>query len=408
MIVSVGGTPDPLVKAILTHKPQFVCFFASQESLDLIGEIKRTVKCGGHTPLQDYKVVCEDVGDIIHCYGKALECAEKLSQVCRNPEDVFVDYTGGTKTMTAALTLATVNSGFRFSYVGGTQRTKNGLGVVVSGTEVIQTGISPWKFFAVEEKKRVSLFVSSFQYQAAIATMEETIDRLEPGEQEVWTAIVETLRGFYAWDTFNHKRALTTLSTSLKKLQLCGKFCHQEWFSRYIDQVGESFGVLEEIKNCTRFFKMPHLILVRDLVSNACRRSVENKYDDAVARLYRALEMAGQIAFQQATGCSTSDVDPEKLPAALKEDYVKRYSATGKVQVGLTPTFNVLKELSHPAGLKFAENEEALRKMLSARNESILAHGSQPIKKETYEKLTAVIEQLFVEGPLIEFPALQW
>jgi|GEM_PF-2582665 len=30
MLLSVGGTPEPLVKSIEHHRPEFVCFFASQ------------------------------------------------------------------------------------------------------------------------------------------------------------------------------------------------------------------------------------------------------------------------------------------------------------------------------------------------------------------------------------------
>ena len=50
-------------------------------------------------------------------------------------KDVVVDYTGGTKTMSVALVLATIQFASTFTYVGGIDRTKDGLGIVINGKE---------------------------------------------------------------------------------------------------------------------------------------------------------------------------------------------------------------------------------------------------------------------------------
>ncbi|OEU79576.1 MAG: CRISPR-associated protein [Desulfobacterales bacterium S5133MH4] len=407
MIISVGGTPDPVVTSILKHKPDFVCFFASQQSLDMIGEIKKQTKAVGHNP-SDYKVVCENAEDLLHCYAKALECAKRVRDVSSEPDDVVVDYTGGTKTMSAALALATVAHGYQFSYVGGEERTKNGLGLVVSGKEVVRLGISPWQVFAVEEKKQISLFISSFQYEAAISVISKTIDRLQDRQHEVWSGVMETLQGYLAWDSFDHKTALRKLSNGLKRLEMCERFGIDNQIQEYTDKVRGNFDILNDMNQKTHFFKLLHPILLRDIVSNARRRYQQNKYDDAVARLYRALEMAGQIAFEHATGTSTCEADPEKLPQSMREEYVHRYRSPDdkKIRIPLFATFRVLKELQNPSGVQFGKYEEILKKVLSARNGSILAHGIQPIDKETYERFASIIEQLFLDGSLIEFPQL--
>jgi hypothetical protein len=74
----------------------------------------------------------------------------------------------------------------------------------------------------------------------------------------------------------------------------------------------------------------------------------------------------------------------------------------------LYATFRVLRETNHPAGRKFSEQEEELRKLLSARNDSILAHGIQSTKKETFEKFVQVIEGLLPPGHMVDFPVLEW
>ncbi len=163
MIISVGATPELVVASALEHKPEYICFFASQQSRSLIGEIRHLIKEKGHETA-DAEVICDDVNSLVHCYEKALECTDQLIEQDIDPKEVVVDYTGGTKTMTAALTLATFGHGCSFSYVGGKKRTKDGM--VVTGSESVITGISPWEIVAVEKKKRKSLFISSHIAQA--------------------------------------------------------------------------------------------------------------------------------------------------------------------------------------------------------------------------------------------------
>ena len=92
----------------------------------------------------------------------------------------------------------------------------------------------------------------------------------------------------------------------------------------------------------------------------------------------------------------------------IREELIQRYIFLDeeKINLPLYATFRVLKEINHPAGLIFFENEESIKKIIFARNASILAHGTQHIEKETCEKFTKIIRGLFVEGPLIEFPLL--
>jgi CRISPR-associated protein (TIGR02710 family) len=409
MIVSVGGTVEPVVTSLLKHRPDYVCFFASQQSLDTIGDIKKQAKEKGLT-FQDYKVVCDDVNDLVHCYGRALQCASKLPGTLSEHTDVTVDYTGGTKTMTAALALATVGHGYSFSYVGGGERTKNGLGVVVSGHEVVKTGVSPWQIFAVEEKKRISLFASTFQFEAAISTMERTMSKLGEPEQQVWTGMIEVLTGFLNWDNFDHVSAVKHLAAGIKQMDLCSKFQIEGSIKGYMDKVRGCFSSLQEMSMASSFFKKLHPLIVRDLVANARRRYLQSKYDDAVARLYRALEMVGQIEFEKETGCSTSDAAPYKLPERLREEYARLYGSghDGKLKIPLFPTFRVLREINSPVGQKFEQNKDDLRNLLNARNGSILAHGVVPIARKTYEQFEKVILDLFVDKPLIEFPSLRW
>lgn len=405
MIISVGGTAEPVVTSLLEHEPGYVCFFASQQSLDIIGDIKEK-----GLNFHDYKVICDDVNDLVHCYERALLCTQSLPDDPAGFADVVVDYTGGTKTMTAALAFATVGHGYNFSYVGGGKRTKNGLGVVVTGHEVVRTGISPWQIFAVEERKRISLFVSTFQFDAALSTIRETMMKLIDADRQVWSGMAEVFEGLLNWENFAHAAAVKHLSVGLRQMDICGKFQVQHSIKEYIEKVRACFSYLQEMSEKTNFFRKLHPLMVRDLVSNARRRYLQSKYDDAVARLYRALEMIGQIEFEKETGSSTSDADAGKLPERVREEYARQYGQgpDGKLKLPLFATFRALAEMNNSLGQKFEQNDEVLRSLLGSRNHSILAHGVAPIVKKTYEQFEHVILDLFVEGPLIEFPSLEW
>lgn len=66
MIISVGGSPEPIVTSLLKHLPDFVCFFATQRSMDLIGGIKEKTKEQA-VAFDDCKVIADDENDLVYC-----------------------------------------------------------------------------------------------------------------------------------------------------------------------------------------------------------------------------------------------------------------------------------------------------------------------------------------------------
>ena len=80
LIATVGGTPQPLITTIVEHKPEFVCFLCSQESVEKIKKIKDGIanQLGEQCIQRDHKVLVEDYNDVVHCYEKAQECFRKL------------------------------------------------------------------------------------------------------------------------------------------------------------------------------------------------------------------------------------------------------------------------------------------------------------------------------------------
>jgi CRISPR-associated protein (TIGR02710 family) len=409
MIISLGGTPEPLARSIAEHRPAFICFLASHVSVILLGEVKELVEKEGLSFPERRVVLADDVNDLVHCYQKARECTQVPKVQQSSPDQVVVDYTGGTKTMTAALALATVAKGYRFSYVGGEKRNKEGLGVVETGFEVVHLGVSPWQIFAVEEWQHLVLYVGQYQYEAALTLVKQTGNRLPRGEQKLWQALESTLEGLRLWDLFNHREALSKFRQGLGELEDWVRVKDDQVISDFVQQGQVCLAFLKELANETGGFQRLSRLLVVDLVANAERRASQGRYDDAMARLYRALEMVGQIAAEESLGVSTSDFPEEKIPESLREEYCLRYRDrdSGKIKIPLEATFRLLEARGHPAGQQFFARHSDFRKILSARNQSILAHGLQPVMASSYGSLRDLICQAFDLQETVPFPQLR-
>lgn len=409
MIVSLGGTPEPVIKTILEHKPNIVVFLTSQQSVGLLGKVQEELQKADFGRMEHKVIIVDDPNDLNNCFCKSLECAAFMEEKKIPRENVLVDYTGGTKNMTAALTLATARKGFTFSYVGGTTRTKNGLGIVETGSEVIHRGISPWTLHAVEQWQMLCLFVDHYHYQPAITLIRSTSPTRPDKERQLWSGLDSAVEGFLMWDSFNHREAIRALEIGTGKLSGWSEIVGLASIEAFVHQCLECFDILKKINSETKGFQKLAFIMVSDLLGNARRRRRQGRHDDAVARLYRALEMIAQLSLLESTGRKTSSFPPELVPQTLGADFIDRHkdSETGNLKLGLLVTFNVLKHLGHEAGMKFFDNEEIFRKILASRNTSILAHGTVPVSGDTFDSFYDLIKTTFEIEDTIEFPSLK-
>ncbi len=297
MIISVGGTADPVAKTLEAHRPEFVCFYCSESTVENVGAIKAKAR-GSGLAFRNRNVMISDPEDLAACYRAALEACDRTEEAGYATEQVTVDYTGGTKTMSAALVLATVNRGYGFSYVGGTARDKQGQGTVLPGHEVVRTGMmSPWRLFAVEEKRTFAALFNRHLYGAAAEVLERTLDR-EPSERRLLTALAELARGYKHWDAFRHAEAKGHLKAGLDGLAIWLEARSDPGLAELLRGARENLEFLNRLQEDSRGFRRKSRLQVVDLLSNAERRARVGRADDAVGRLYRALELVGQIAFE--------------------------------------------------------------------------------------------------------------
>ena len=130
--------------------------------------------------------------------------------------------------------------------------------------------------------------------------------------------------------------------------------------------------------------------LIQDLFLNAQRRAAQGRYDDAVARLYRAIELLAQARLKLGYQINTGDVKLDNLPATLQGKYKNKVNNNGKIQLSLRSAYELLVEFNQikrePFGQLFTENKNKIVDFLRIRNNSILAHGFTPVSEGDYKK----------------------
>jgi len=410
MIVSLGGSPDPVAVTIDHYRPRYVCFMASEQSVDLVAAVKQKVKAAA---FRDGKSLVGNVNDLLSCYEAALDAAGKVQKKGFAPEDVVVDYTGGTKSMTAALVLATVAKGYSFSYVGGSKRSKDGLGQVLDGYEDVFEVLNPWEVLAVDEQARLSWLFNHGQFTAALEVLRGVLSKAhhEARLGRVFACLSDVVAGFEGWDRFAHREAAPLLRRGGEGIRGCATLLQERCLLSFADELEASLAFFNRMTQASSGYSRLCQEMVVDLLANAERRALEGRYDDAVARLYRAIEMAAQVALEaRKPAIRTGQVQPDQVPASLHSEFVQRYmNREGTaLQLPLYASYRLLDALGSPLGARFARVEEAVRGLLAARNGSILAHGLVPIDRAAYEALLDVtLETLDLRSTdLPRFPKL--
>ncbi len=146
-----------------------------------------------------------------------------------------------------------------------------------------------------------------------------------------------------------------------------------------------------------------------DLLADAKRRRDEGRIDDAVARLYRAIEAIGQVALKEDHGVeSTEKVPLDKVPESLRATWAAR-AKKFTVALGLQDDYALLQALGHPLGQKFqGAGLSGKESLLVRRNQSILAQGFTTVSPAVFDTLwTAALSLAGVEeASLPPFPIL--
>lgn len=413
LICTVGGSIEPIAASLKHWRPSRVLFVpSSQTKPDIEGKILPLARQEGvdlGPGCYDY-VVVPDAQDFTACLHKMRDLAPQVAGWLARGADytVVVDYTGGTKTMSAALALQAHPWGCQFAYVGGTERTKNDVGVVVSGKEQMLHMRNPWEALGYDAIADAVVLFNQAAYAAAGQLLQRALQRVQdPGRKRELSALKILADAYDAWDRFQHRDASNRLGDVRKGENdlrpLLGNDATEQLFG-HVDDHRRYLAELLAQEGATR----PRVL---DLLANAARRRAEGRYDDAVARLYRAIEALAQLRLREAHSIpDTAAVPLNQIPEALRTSWSVR-AVNGTLSLGLQDDYSLLQHLGNDLGQRFhaCGLDDRQTSPLNERNHSILAHGFNPISDKRFGQLwkAALALAQITEAALPNFPRLR-
>jgi len=362
---SIKSLAHGILSAITHYNPDKIVFFGSDESKETITSLKDQYYEEKRKKLADYEfITVSGVDDFDECFERMRRKIEEYEGY-----EIIIDYTSGTKTMTMCAAICSMLYHKRLSLISG-KRGKDG--IVIPGTE--KPGEQ--NLYSAYDKlqfDRVKDLFNSYRFEESRSTLNQIVIL---GEKETYEKMIDA---YDQWDKFNHQAAFEILKDISDS------------------RVSQNKAFLGELVH-----KINLKYFIIDLINNAARRIEEEKYDDAVARLYRTVELVAQARLMDMDLIDKNrfkdnmafvirlDILKERLDDEVvnkhcngqKDDDLKR----GIIKLSLYKSYALLHDLNDDLGVKFDE-DDTLQTLLQSRNSSILAHGLRSVEKDVAERL---------------------
>lgn len=391
LVASVGGAPNPIVGAITARRPDRVLFLVTDPQGDRPGsraELPGILQRAQATHMP-HEVLIVPPDDPEAAFLALRERLRALAGELPKARLIF-DYTGGTKSMTAALFQAALATpGAELQFMAGERAT---LDRVSDGTERATRLPIDW-LIAERTEARLRAAWQRFGYAECADGLRALLDDLGTDAKapvqlrQRLADLAEAAAAFDAWDRFDHKDAAAKLSPLAAR---------HENLKPFADLAARLAG--EEAA------RLP------DLWRNAERAAARGRFDDAVARCYRLVEWTVQWHLKRAFGINTGNMD--WTSRHLTDDVVSKAGLTDVKRRhlqdmpdkpslgGLMQTLNLARALEPQGPLvgfrdgpypdkKHRTGRARMDYVLSKRNNSILAHGERPLDEATWQKFAA-------------------
>ena len=412
LIIHVGNNYSRSIKSIDNINPDLVYFIHSESHIGLIEKIIDE----SDVSFEKRECLIFDIQSITESYEKSKIIFKEL----KNEEyEIHVGISNGTKAMVVGLSLASVGYDCEFSYVGSIKDGREN-GEVKPGFEKVFDEFHPMKQLATIEINRAKRYFNNYQFSESLHYFNIAKESLyNPKRMDIYIKIVKL---YQYWDKFENmipyinkknKPSEAQLGYYLQLIKdeinndenLKNYFYDEE--SDFMRQIDNNIIFLDKkisrdglIKEGDVYYYLP------DLLNNAWRRIEEEKLDDATARLYRTAELIAQIRLYENGLIEKKRLEEKKIFHIEKENIVKNYPINvieyvrrhpdfqnpyrDTVRLGLSQDFEVLKILGDKLAIEFLD-DDVISKVLYDRNDTILAHGFSPSKKENtcvlYNKL---------------------
>ena len=398
LIISIGKTWEPIVYSLKELKPKFVAFLCTPDSCSTLDKVLIEYPMSP----SHYRIflVADDpqaIGEMVNKFYEAYRWQRQEKGL--EPSSITIDPTPGRKWMSSAVTMLASYLGANMAYIDVSFKEgspdPSTMRIVNLGNAYDQTGFL--------ETERGIQFFNSGAWENAKDTFEK-IQSHDSSLNDLATGLAKLSELMKKWDLFLHYKE--DLSYEFAEVL---KYLKRAAFS----DPSRRFVIRNLIFEIERFQKMatqmyaetrPNLYMILDLFLNAERCIWKGRYDDGVARLYRVLEALAQYYLKKDYNLNTSSPDF----SAVKQDVVKKFQnyKSGKLpdKIGLEDDYVFLHLAGHPQlaneiikGVVGGRAKNIFYKYIHGRNNSILAHGFEPIEKGLAEDFLKKTEELLIK-----------
>ncbi len=398
LVLTVGTTPEPLVKAIEEVRgtePDLVVFllygrpFAGQQPspFDVAREVReRAAALGVRAEVRE----AADPED----YDVCLSAARVLLQEAAGMDRLVVNFTGGTKPLSAALVHAALTEPFAgelvLDYTGGEVRDPTGR-VVKEAMRIRRSA----RTATDELLRRVLDLVRRSAYREARALTGRLPERGRAG------FVRRAVEALYAWDEFDYESAVESLRRLYEAARALTDAPDVGPLAELVGRLVEPGGrLVEEVRTLRQLqsgsanrWPSPEgmVLLVADVLENALRRLEEGRPTDCVLRAYRAVEAAVQARLV-AERVNPWRPDWSRLEASLLTSYLQSLSRSAPPQdLALTTGLRLVELLGTPLPPELAR---WLQDLQATRNHCYLEHGYRRVGEEDARRLVGYAETL--------------
>lgn len=379
LIVTVGISADPerdvveaLAEEIRRVDPAELILIASTEGEANARRITKLAGREGQTI-----VLLDSAHDLEETFLTVNRAVEQIRARGIPPERTAINFTSGTKMMSSGAVLSAVfKRCMELRYVAGSKDEHGDRRFIQS---------HPAAVFALQDIRRSRNLARELRFKSALELLKTVDDSMLDAEDcQVHCNLIRVADAYDRWNQF-----------------------HPEHFLEIYAQIEFGPGLLrcfqlgpEALEDVTalasqmvarRIGKLP----VVELYNNGIRRLVAGEVDDALLRLYRAMEMYAQWILLRDYEIETTDVATRKIPPRDRVGFeALRSVEDGIVRIGLRKAYDLLIILETTAGEHY-KNSELLREFLARRSDSVLAHGMMPVNGGEPEKLFSAVADLF-------------
>ena len=337
---------------------EYLCKWVHQEQYD------RVVLVGDKKTLEYIKIIREHYYQVYHSDIKLnvliINNLENLDYIFERfkykirefpNSEIIINYTNGSSKLTAVAFIIARMYGLKMQ------------------EKLSIEDISEIKEFKVVEKENtegsamyfVKKLFNNYDYHMALEIIQENYS----SRDKVGNHFIKLINIYQKWDSFEYEKYdFDDVINYFSNIDILND--NKEAIDILIDKNNESHNAYR----------------IADLINNAERRIQEGRYEDAIIRFYRTLEILAEARLYEKYAIRKTDVHIQDLKnldieKSALDKIIKRLNFKyPKYTMHLTSAFFLLQKLFDEVGTYYYHNKDKYQQLFQKRNMSILVHGN--------------------------------